>query len=104
MKCSTLFLCLLALAGLAIARAQTAEQFGATPKPVGWQTNGFETPDNQFLTPVGRLVALPGVRPNALALSPDGEWLATSGMQPELIMVDAVTGTIRQRVAFPSDR
>ena len=104
MKRLILFLWILSLPGVISARAQSAEQFGATTKTVGWQTNGFETPDNQFLTPAGRLVGLPGVRPNALALSPDGKALATSGMQPELIIVDAATGSIRQRVPFPSDQ
>ena len=33
--------------------------------------NTYETPTGQLLTPAGRQVALPGMRPQALALSPD---------------------------------
>jgi hypothetical protein len=37
------------------------------------------TPFNQVLTPAGRQVELPGLRPQAIALSPDGRLLVTSG-------------------------
>ncbi|MFM8537306.1 MAG: hypothetical protein ACKOES_04435 [Planctomycetaceae bacterium] len=37
------------------------------------------TPVNQVVTPVGRQVPLPGLRPQALALSPDGRLLVTAG-------------------------
>ena len=58
----------------------------------------------QVLTPAGVQVELPGLRPQALALSPDGKILATSGKSSELILVDPVTGAIRQRVALPSEQ
>jgi len=45
--------------------------FDAATEPVARETNGFETPVNQ-LASAGTLVELPGVRSNALALSPDG--------------------------------
>ncbi len=77
------------------------EDFDATTAVVGRRAGGLETPDNQWVTPAGTLVELPGVRPNALALSPDGRWLVTSGLKPELLVLDAATGQIRQRVAFP---
>jgi YVTN family beta-propeller protein len=59
------------------------------------------TPVNQILTPYGRLVDLPGLRPQAVALSPDGKLLVTSGKTSELIVIDAGSGTIRQRVPLP---
>ncbi len=43
------------------------------------------------------------MRPNALALSPDGKLLVTAGLTHELVVVDPATGKILQRVPFPSD-
>jgi len=65
--------------------------------------NRFYTPVNQVLTPVGIQVELPGLRPQALALSPDGRLLAVAGLTHELVTLDPVTGAIRRRLAFPSD-
>jgi DNA-binding beta-propeller fold protein YncE len=96
--------CLLAmLLGGAALVAGVPENFDATTVIVGRETNGLETPDNQRVTPAGALVELPGVRPNALALSPDGKILVTSGLKPELVVVDPATGKIRQHVPFPKD-
>ena len=57
-----------------------AGDFGATTETVGRHPNGFETPVNQLVTPAGTLIELPGIRPNALALSPDGQLLVTAGL------------------------
>jgi hypothetical protein len=46
------------------------------------------TPVNQILTPAGRQLDLPGMRPQALALSPDGKLLVVSGKTSELVVVD----------------
>jgi DNA-binding beta-propeller fold protein YncE len=43
------------------------------------------------------------MRPQALALSPDGKILATSGLTHELVALDPATGNIRQRVPLPAD-
>ncbi len=76
-----------------------------TQAPVGpLGTNRFYTPANQILTPAGLQVELPGLRPQALALSPNGQLLVTSGKTPELIVLDPRTGKIRQRVPLPSER
>jgi YVTN family beta-propeller protein len=61
------------------------------------------TPVNQLLTPIGRQVDLPGLRPQALALSPDGAFVAVSGKTSELLILDPQNGTVRQRVALPSE-
>ena len=61
------------------------------------------TPVNQVLTPYGEQVDLPGLRPQALALSPDCSIFVASGKTSELIVLDAVTGAIRQRVRFPGE-
>jgi YVTN family beta-propeller protein len=80
-----------------------AGDFDATTETVGHNTNGLETPVNQLITPAGIQVELPRVRPNALALSPDGKILVTSGRTNYLMVVDPASGDILQRVPFPSD-
>ncbi|HXE42767.1 MAG TPA: YncE family protein, partial [Candidatus Baltobacteraceae bacterium] len=81
-----------------------AADFDATTEIVGRGTNGLITPVNQLVTPVGIQVALPRVRPNALALSPNGKILVTSGLTRELIAIEPVTGRILQTVEFPTDK
>ncbi len=61
-------------------------------------------PVNQILTPAGIQVPLPGIRPQAMALSPDGRLLAVSGKTSELIIIDPVSASIRQRVSLPSEK
>lgn len=69
-----------------------------------WQSGSTVTPVNQRLTPLGEQVELPGLRPQALALSPDGGMLLASGKTSELLVLDPATGSIRQRVELPPDR
>ena len=66
--------------------------------------NRTVTPVNQVLTPLGRIVELPGMRPQAIALSPDGRLLVVSGKSSEIVVVDPATGSIRQRVTLPNDQ
>jgi hypothetical protein len=61
------------------------------------------TPVNQILTPIGRQVDLPRMRPQAVALSPDGSLLAVSGKTSELVILDPQSGAVRQRVDLPGD-
>ncbi len=61
------------------------------------------TPVNQMLTPYGTQVDLPGMRPQALALSPDGSLLAVSGKSNLLLIADPATGEITQKVAMPAE-
>src|ERR1051326_5164339 len=76
----------------------------STKEPVGQVgTNRWYTPANQVLTPAGRQVELPGLRPQALALSPDGRWLVPAGKTPELVVIEPPSGRILQHVALPSD-
>ena len=60
-------------------------------------------PVNQVVTPIGIQVSLPGLRPQALALSPDGKILAVAGKTHELVILDASTGEVRQRVVLPPE-
>lgn len=90
----------LALAG-PILGALPPERLGPLPPgtTVGRQeANRHVLPTNQLLTPAGRQIELPGIRPQCLALSPDGQTLATSGRTGELLLLDADTGAVRQRV------
>ncbi|MFO1477768.1 MAG: bifunctional YncE family protein/alkaline phosphatase family protein [Verrucomicrobiota bacterium] len=66
-------------------------------------TNRFSTPVNQVLTPWGLQVELPGLRPQALALSPDGRLLVTAGKTAELVVIDPRSGQVLQRVPLPSE-
>jgi DNA-binding beta-propeller fold protein YncE len=105
MKRSVFISCLLTVLIFNAARAaDAAENFDATTEIVGHETNGMETPVNQLVTPAGILVSLPGMRPNALALSPDGKLLVTSGLLHELAAVDPATGKIFQRAPFPEEK
>jgi YVTN family beta-propeller protein len=61
------------------------------------------TPMNQVLTPFGRQVDLPGMRPQAIALSPDGEILVTAGKTAELVVVSPELGTVLQRIPLPAE-
>jgi YVTN family beta-propeller protein len=61
-------------------------------------------PVNQVVTPLGVQVELPGLRPQALALSPDGSILLTAGKTAEVVVVDPSTGAVRQRVPLPKTK
>jgi YVTN family beta-propeller protein len=81
-----------------------AADFDATTETVGRTTNGLVTPVNQLVAPAGALLELPGMRPNALALSPDGKILVTAGLTHELVAVDPANGKILRRIPFPADQ
>jgi YVTN family beta-propeller protein len=95
-----------ALAAELVAHAAgDAASLGTTSEAVGrTSADRMVTPMNQVVTPVGIQVELPSLRPQALALSPDGRLLVASGKTAELVVIDPATGRIRQRVALPSDK
>lgn len=75
------------------------------PDSVGRVTaNRYLTPTGQILTPTGHPIELPGLRPQALALSPDGKWLVTSGKTNGLIVIDATKGLIAQRITLSTNK
>ncbi len=84
-----------------MAREPQAVGTGSAEKVGKLAPNRYSTPANQILTPAGIQVELPGMRPQAIALSPDGRLLVTSGKTAELVVLDPKTGKILQRVAFP---
>lgn len=81
--------------------AQSDAAANATEKVGRYGTNEAVLPVNQRITPFGRFVDLPGLRPQVVALSPDGRWLVTSGKTSELVVLDPRSGAIQQRVPLP---
>src|ERR1051326_6845180 len=67
-------------------------------------TNLYITSTGQLLTPAGTQLELPGMRPQALAFSPDGKLLATSGKTNAMVLIDAATGLVLQRVTLSTNR
>ncbi|MBL9163090.1 MAG: phosphoesterase [Planctomycetaceae bacterium] len=83
---------------------QTLVQTASDKERVGYYDDGrVVTPVNQVVTPYGTQLDLPGMRPQALALSPDGKLLVTAGKTSELVVVDPDACTIRQRVPLPAE-
>ena len=71
---------------------------------VGWmRDDAIMTPVNQLLTPYGRQIGLDRMRPQAMALSPDGALLVVSGKSNELVVIDPNNGQVVDRVAMPAD-
>jgi len=68
-----------------------------------WRDDVIVTPVNQLLTPFGKQVELAGMRPQALALSPDGKLLLVAGKTNELVVVDPVGGDVKQHVSLPEE-
>jgi YVTN family beta-propeller protein len=100
MKPQRLQVALVVLAG-SLACACRAE-----PETVGISAHDPDrlvTPVNQVVDPHGTVIQLPGMRPQAIALSPDGELLVTAGKTHELVVLDPRDGALRQRVPLPSE-
>jgi YVTN family beta-propeller protein len=73
-------------------------------EPIGMKEgNRSVVPVNQVITPTGTQALLPGLRPQAIALSPDGKLLAVSGKTHEVVILDPATGEVRQRVPLPAE-
>ncbi|HYN05204.1 MAG TPA: bifunctional YncE family protein/alkaline phosphatase family protein [Vicinamibacteria bacterium] len=99
---------------LLLAFAASACREGASPSPparaADTETVGRRgasrtvLPVNQVVTPSGVQVELPGLRPQALTLSPDGRILLTAGKTAEIVVVDPASGAIRQRVPLPKTK
>ena len=85
------------------AQAQSVVQV-STREIVGQVgTNRYYTTANQVITPTGLQVELPGMRPQALALSPNGRLLITAGKTHELVVLDPQSGKVLQQVPLPSE-
>ncbi|MES2789822.1 MAG: YncE family protein, partial [Planctomycetota bacterium] len=103
-RCLTWLSCLALLdMGVGLTLAQEA-QIESTTDLVGRSREEYiVTPINQLLTPYGKQVELAGLRPQVLALSPDGKRLVVSGKTSELLVIDVDRAEVVQRVALPGD-
>jgi YVTN family beta-propeller protein len=101
----SLFLVAVLVASCSSYERQVVRQLDQFEKVTAGQPGGrVIIPVNQVLTPLGIQVELPGLRPQAIALSPNGRLLATSGKTSELVLVNPDTGDVLQRVALPSEQ
>ena len=85
------------------APAQDPEIESTTSRVGRTREDVIVTPVNQLLTPYGQQVELAGMRPQALALSPDGRLLVVSGKTSELVVIAPETGEVTQRVLLPNE-
>ena len=90
------------LLGLFIVLPTACSVFQKGPAPVTFRPR-TALPVDQVVAPIGIQVDLPRLRPQVLALSPDGRLLITSGRTQEIVIVDPETGGIKQRVPFPAE-
>ena len=89
----------------AACSAPEPQRPASSSERVGRSADGRQvTPVNQTLTPRGTFVDLPGLRPQVIARSRDGQKLYTAGKTSELLVLDATTGSIDQRVPLPNDK
>jgi DNA-binding beta-propeller fold protein YncE len=91
---------------LALCLASCSKEEPAQPdlSAVGRDAAGRTVvPVNQVVTPAGIQADLPGMRPLALALSPDERLLAVSGKTSELVILNPDTGEVLQRVPLPPE-
>ncbi len=65
--------------------------------------NRVVLPVNQVITPAGKQIELHGLRPQVLALSPDGKLLVTSGKTHDLIVMNTDAEKVVQKVPLPDD-
>ena len=67
-------------------------------------SDSYVTSTGQLLTPAGRQVELPGMRPQAIALSPDGKILIASGKTTNLVVIDPISCKLLQTVSISTNR
>jgi len=91
-----------AAVGLAVAVAQEPPP-PAKEERVGPGPEHVVTPDNHWLTPAGRQVDLPGMRPQGIAISPDGKLLVVAGSTAELVVLDPADGRLVTKVPLPAE-
>ncbi len=67
-------------------------------------TNRIYLPTGQLLTPAGRQVDLPGMRPQALVLSPNQRLLVTAGKDQSLVFIDSASGAVIRKLPLSFTR
>ncbi len=104
-RCSAALICVFALASSVFVLASSVfgqDWLESHPDAPSNQPTpaGLILPTQQLLTPAGRQIELPGMRPQVLALSPDGRLLVTCGLTHQLVVIDPQTGQIVQHVSL----
>ena len=91
---------------LALAACRSADDAHVVTShdAVGRHDGHTTTPVNQVLRPHGKFIDLDGLRPQVLALTPDGRSLLVAGKTNELLVLDPASGEVRARVPLPSDK
>ncbi|MGI8604545.1 MAG: alkaline phosphatase family protein [Verrucomicrobiales bacterium] len=104
MRYATVAAALIVLVAVAVWRLWPLKMdFASTAEKVGHGVGRHVMPDHSIITPAGRQVELPSLRPQGVALSPDGRMLVTSGKTAEVVVIDPDTAEIIQRVSLPSE-
>jgi len=70
---------------------------------VGIATNRVVLPNSQTLTPAGTTTELPGMRPVAIAISPNGKLLVTAGKTSKLVVQDLPAIGKPRFIALPNE-
>jgi DNA-binding beta-propeller fold protein YncE len=84
--------------------ATTSAEEPNDDQQVGITADGTSViPNNQLITPYGKQIDFPDMRPQGLAISPDGHSLIITGKTSQLVVVDPATGKTLDRVSFPSE-
>ena len=79
-----------------------ADDFATTGATVGHAGGGvMVTPVNQVVTPAGKVVELPGMRAQAVAMSPNGKILVVAGLANRISVIDPGAGEVLQNVRMP---
>ncbi len=91
-----------AISQLTSDNAEASDLFDETVAVGRFGGHNAATPVNQILTPYGRQIDLPGMRPQAIALSPDKRRLAVSGKTNKLIIIEIANDMIEQEVSMPN--
>ena len=102
-RCSVGYCVLFLAVAASFAWGQEPAVESTTDRVGHTRDDAIVTPVNQLLTPFGKQVDLPGMRPQSIALSPDGRMLVVTGKTSELVVLDPATGAIKQRVEFPQN-
>jgi YVTN family beta-propeller protein len=102
MKVFTSILLVSAIGFNSLARAQRIED-ADKEQARRISADRIVTPVNQIVEPTGRQMDLKGLRPQGLALSPNGRILVTSGKTHDLIVIDPVDAKVIQTVELPAE-
>jgi YVTN family beta-propeller protein len=97
----------LGLAGLSLSgygQAAAAPDFSTRESVGRVGADRYYTPANQLITAAGRQIELPGMRPQAIALSANGRVVVTAGKTHDLAVINPASGKVLEHVPLPSGK